>query len=85
MITGRRPTDGGRDRFQNDPHWRDCVFFYEHFHGDDGAAIGVSRQTGRTGIVAELIYLLGPLTPAVFSGEGTQEVSSVTTRRAAVQ
>lgn len=52
---GRRPVFGGSDKFQNDPHWQDHVLFYEYFHGDNGAGIGASHQTGWTGLVAKLI------------------------------
>ena len=43
---GRRPVYGGTEKFQDDPHWRDCVLFYEYFHGDNGAGLGASHQTG---------------------------------------
>jgi hypothetical protein len=52
---GRRPVFGGSSKFQNDPHWRDCLLFYEYFHGDNGAGIGASHQTGWTGLVARVI------------------------------
>jgi len=52
---GRRPVDGGIETFQNDPHWRDYVLFYEYFHGDTGAGVGASHQTGWTGVVAKLL------------------------------
>jgi len=52
---GRRPVFGGNQTFQNDPQWRDYVPFYEYFHGDNGAGIGASHQTGWTGLVAKLI------------------------------
>src|SRR5262249_20249644 len=58
---GRRPVFGGVAKFQTDPHWRDCVLFYEYFHGDNGAGLGASHQTGWTGIVAKLIHLFGTL------------------------
>jgi hypothetical protein len=54
---GRRPVYGGTTTFQNDPHWRDLVLFYEYFHGDNGAGLGASHQTGWTGIVARLMQL----------------------------
>jgi hypothetical protein len=54
---GRRPVYGGTMTFQNDPHWRDLVLFYEYFHGDNGAGLGASHQTGWTGIVARLMQL----------------------------
>jgi len=56
---GRRPVYGGADKFQNDPHWRDLVLFYEYFHGDNGAGIGASHQTGWTGLVAKLLQQNG--------------------------
>jgi hypothetical protein len=52
---GRRPVFGGSEKFQTDPHWRDCILFYEHFHGDNGAGLGASHQTGWTALVASLI------------------------------
>jgi hypothetical protein len=58
---GRRPVYGGTEKFQGDPYWRDYVLFYEYFHGDNGAGLGASHQTGWTGLVAELIHLYGTL------------------------
>jgi hypothetical protein len=58
---GRRPVYGGAEKFQTDPHWRDCILFYEYFHGDNGAGLGASHQTGWTGVVAKLIQLFGLL------------------------
>ncbi|HET6961365.1 MAG TPA: glucosidase, partial [Terriglobia bacterium] len=52
---GRRPVHGGVEKFQSDPHWKDWVLFYEYFHGDNGAGIGASHQTGWTGLVAKLM------------------------------
>jgi hypothetical protein len=60
---GRRPVYGGSEKFQNDPHWRDCIHFHEYFHGDNGAGLGASHQTGWTGLVAKLIELYGFLDP----------------------
>lgn len=54
---GRRPVYGGTEKFQNDPYWRDYLLFYEYFHGDNGAGLGASHQTGWTGIVAKLIQM----------------------------
>ena len=56
---GRRPVYGGTKLFQDDPHWRDLILFYEYFHGDNGAGLGASHQTGWTGLVARLIQNLG--------------------------
>jgi hypothetical protein len=58
---GRRPVYGGTQKFQSDPHWRDHILFYEYFHGDNGAGLGASHQTGWTGAVATLIELFGLL------------------------
>jgi hypothetical protein len=55
---GRRPVFGGIEKFQTDPHWHDLIPFHEYFHGDNGAGIGASHQTGWTGTVA-LLFLLG--------------------------
>jgi hypothetical protein len=57
--TGKRAVFGDADKFQNDPHWKDNVLFYEFFHGDTGAGLGASHQTGWTGVVAKLIQLHG--------------------------
>jgi len=56
---GRRPVHGGTEKFQSDPHWRDLFLFYEYFHGDNGAGIGASHQTGWTGLVAKLLQQSG--------------------------
>jgi hypothetical protein len=58
---GKRPVFGGVEKFQSDPYWRDYLLFYEYFHGDNGAGIGASHQTGWTGVVARLIQLHGLL------------------------
>ena len=58
-ASGRRPVYGGSAKFQNDPHWRDLILFYEYFHGDNGAGLGASHQTGWTGIIARLLDLFG--------------------------
>jgi len=56
---GRRAFNGEEDLFQNDPHWRDHILFYEYFHGDNGRGIGASHQTGWTALVAKLIQQSG--------------------------
>jgi hypothetical protein len=56
---GRRPIYGGAEKFQGDPHWRDLILFNEYFHGDNGAGIGASHQTGWTGLVAKLLQQSG--------------------------
>jgi hypothetical protein len=52
---GRRPVYGGTAKFQDDPHWRDLILFYEYFHGENGAGLGASHQTGWTGLIAPLL------------------------------
>ena len=64
--SGRRPVFGGAEKFQRDPHWRDNLLFYEYFHGDNGAGIGASHQTGWTGVVAGLIDIFGKLDAETF-------------------
>ena len=59
---GRRPVNGGERKFQDDPHWRDCIQFYEYFHGDNGAGLGASHQTGWTGVIARAMHLFATVT-----------------------
>jgi len=56
---GRRPANGANECFQSDPHWRDLVLFHEYFHGDTGAGLGASHQTGWTALVAKLLQQSG--------------------------
>ncbi|MBE9227630.1 glucosidase [Phormidium sp. LEGE 05292] len=63
--SGRRPVYGNTEKFQTDPHWRDLILFYEYFHGDNGAGIGASHQTGWTGCIARVIQALGYFTPEI--------------------
>jgi len=67
---GRRPVYGGTEKFQTDPHWRDYILFYEYFHGDNGAGLGASHQTGWTGLVAVLYKLFGSYSPERFLQTG---------------
>jgi hypothetical protein len=60
---GRRPVYGGTRKFQEDPHWRDLVVFYEYFHGDNGAGLGASHQTGWTGAIARLMHFFATVKP----------------------
>jgi hypothetical protein len=61
--TGNRPVYGGTRKFQDDPHWRDYILFYEYFHGDNGAGLGASHQTGWTGLVARLLDIFARMKP----------------------
>ncbi len=66
---GRRPVYGGCKKFQEDPHWRDLLQFFEYFHGDNGAGLGASHQTGWTGVVARMMHLFATMDPdAALSG-----------------
>ena len=69
---GKRPVYGGTEKFQTDPHWRDNILFYEYFHGDNGAGLGASHQTGWTGLVAKLIQLYGFLDAKKALGGGKE-------------
>jgi len=69
---GRRPVYGGSEIFQANPHWRDHILFYEYFHGDNGAGLGASHQTGWTGLVAPLMALFGKVDAKSFLELGRQ-------------
>jgi len=73
---GRRAVFGGNELFQDDPRWRDHVPFHEYFHGDNGAGLGASHQTGWTGLVALVLQMSGRLTPEVVLQRGVQSVVS---------
>jgi hypothetical protein len=74
---GYRPVYGGAEKFHQDPRWREHITFYEYFHGDNGAGLGASHQTGWTGLVAVLLKLHGTLTPdlALSGGVGSAMIS----------
>jgi len=67
---GRRPVYGNMEKFQNDPLWQDYILFFEYFHGDNGAGLGASHQTGWTGLVAKLVELFGRLDPVTYLKAG---------------
>jgi hypothetical protein len=69
--SGRRPVYGNAEKFQTDPHWKDLILFYEYFHGDHGAGIGASHQTGWTGCVASIIQTTGFLTKEMIAHMST--------------
>jgi hypothetical protein len=73
---GERPVYGGAAKFQNDPHWRDLILFYEYFHGDNGAGLGASHQTGWTGLVAKNLHMFASVSKERFS----QSVKTATFR-----
>jgi hypothetical protein len=70
--SGRRPVYGDTQKFQTDPHWKDHILFYEYFHGDNGAGLGASHQTGWTGLVAKLIEIFGKIDGARFLAAGKE-------------
>jgi hypothetical protein len=73
---GRRPVYGGSRKFQEDPHWRDLLLFYEYFHGDNGAGLGASHQTGWTGIIARIMHLFATTTADQVLELGKKAVTS---------
>jgi hypothetical protein len=78
---GRRPVFGGAERFQTDPEWGDYLFFYDYFHGDNGAGLGASHQTGWTGGIAMLMELFGKIDGASFLAAGADEVIAAGNRK----
>jgi hypothetical protein len=70
---GKRPVYGGTKKFQEDPHWKDYVLFYEYFHGDNGAGLGASHQTGWTGLIARSLDLFARFTPKMALEVGKTE------------
>ena len=82
--TGRRPLYGGTRKFQEDPHWRDHILFYEYFHGDNGAGLGASHQTGWTGIVARMLDLFSRVDPAQLLETSKHEILGKMTREQVV-
>jgi hypothetical protein len=71
---GRRPVHGEAATFQDDPHWRDHLLFYEYFHGETGAGLGASHQTGWSGLAATFIELFGNVTAAEFLEGGKMSI-----------
>jgi len=78
--SGRRPVYGGTEKFQSDPHWRDCILFYEYFHGDNGAGLGASHQTGWTGVIARLLQFAGGMDQQKLLESGVRELQEVTAK-----
>ena len=78
--SGRRPVYGGTKKFQEDPYWRDYILFYEYFHGDNGAGLGASHQTGWTGTIARVLDLFARITPEA-TLQGAQKYLAEMTRQ----
>jgi len=72
---GRRPVFGGTEKFQTDQHWRDNILFYEYFHGDNGAGIGASHQTGWTGCIARIIHANGSFTASMLGERSIDQLA----------
>jgi len=74
---------GGAEKFQTDPHWKDYVLFYEYFHGDNGAGLGASHQTGWTGCIAKLIEIFGRIDANQYLAAGKKSgfAKAATSRR----
>jgi len=68
--SGRRPVYGGSQKFQTDPHWKEYLLFYEYFHGNNGAGLGASHQTGWTGLIAKMIEIFGRIDAEEFLAGG---------------
>jgi hypothetical protein len=79
---GRRPVYGGARKFQEDPHWRDCLQFFEYFHGDNGAGLGANHQTGWTGVIARLMHLFATMKPEAILQGGKKAYFETNTRPA---
>ena len=79
-ANGKRPVYGGTKKFQEDPHWKDYILFYEYFHGDNGAGLGASHQTGWTGIIARTLDLFARINPADALGVGKSDLIARMTR-----
>ena len=78
---GRRPVYGDTEKFQQDPHWRDLILFYEYFHGDTGAGLGASHQTGWSGTVAALLDLFGRIEAKDVELESDQIAAALLVRK----
>jgi hypothetical protein len=78
---GKRPVYGGTKKFQDDPHWKDYILFYEYFHGDNGAGLGASHQTGWTGVVARSLDMFGRLTATTMLEKDKADIVAETTRQ----
>jgi hypothetical protein len=74
---GHRPVHGAQPKFAKDPHWKDLLLFYEYFHGDNGAGLGASHQTGWTGLVAATATLFHSLSSDDWSRGGRESLKPV--------
>ena len=79
-ASGKRPVYGGTRKFQEDPHWKDYILFYEYFHGENGAGLGASHQTGWTGLVARALDIFARIKPDEMLTASKGEVAAHLTR-----
>jgi hypothetical protein len=79
-ANGKRPVNGGTRKFQDDPHWKDYILFYEYFHGDNGAGLGASHQTGWTGGIARSLDMFARINPADALRTGKADLVAKMTR-----
>jgi hypothetical protein len=77
-ANGNRAVYGGTKKFQEDPYWKDYILFYEYFHGDNGAGLGASHQTGWTGTIARVIDLFARVDPADLLKRPTKVLGEMT-------
>ena len=82
-ANGKRPVYGGSKKFQEDPHWRDYILFYEYFHGDNGAGLGASHQTGWTGLIARALDLFARMDPVTALQAPAQLMAEMTRKQVA--
>ena len=80
-ANGKRPVYGGTKKFQEDPHWKDYILFYEYFHGDNGAGLGASHQTGWTGTIARSLDMFARMKPAEMLKTAKSDLMAEITRR----
>ena len=77
-ANGKRPVYGGTKTFQEDPYWKDYILYYEYFHGDNGAGLGASHQTGWTGTIARLLDVFARLRPEELLARPTEVIAEMT-------
>ena len=82
-ATGKRPVYGGTKKFQEDPYWKDYILFYEYFHGDNGAGLGASHQTGWTGTIARVLDLFARITPEATLQGASKYMAEITREQVA--
>jgi len=79
-ANGKRPVYGGSKKFQEDLHWKDYILFCEYFHGDNGAGVGASHQTGWTGVIARTLDLFARVTASDLLGTSKADLLAAMTR-----